>query len=150
MAAPHVTGAAALLAAYNPSLSAASLKATLMNTVDPLSGWEATPIKTNGRLNVFNALQNPTVCSLNLTQSSVIISRKGGYAEIGLTTGANCDFPVASDRRWIRMQGSGVASGSGNIRIYLDPSQRLTRTGSLTIGGQNIPIRQGSALNFPK
>src|SRR5678815_4018924 len=31
MATPHAAGAAALLAAYNPNLSAASLKATLMN-----------------------------------------------------------------------------------------------------------------------
>ncbi|HEX8246735.1 MAG TPA: S8 family peptidase, partial [Pyrinomonadaceae bacterium] len=34
MASPHAAGAAALLAARNPNLSPASLKATLMNTVD--------------------------------------------------------------------------------------------------------------------
>lgn len=150
MAAPHVTGAAALLSAYNPSLSVASLKATLMNSVDPLSGWDLTPIKTNGRLNVFNALQNQTVCSLNLTRSSVIISRKGGYVEIGAASGVNCDFPIISDRRWIRVQGSGVTSGSGDLRIYVDPSMYFTRTGTLKVGATSIPIRQGSAVNFPK
>ena len=37
MATPHVAGAAALLSAYNPNLSVASLKATLLNTVDPVA-----------------------------------------------------------------------------------------------------------------
>jgi hypothetical protein len=150
MASPHITGAAALLAAFNPSLSAVSLKATLMNTGDLLSGWEATPIKTNRRLNVFNALQNPTVCSLSLSESSVRVSRKGGYVEIGVTSLANCDFRVRSDRRWIRVQGPGASSASGTIRIFVDPSQYLTRTGTLKVGETVIDVRQGSAANFPK
>ena len=56
MATPHVTGAAALLSAYNPNLSPASLKATLMNTVDLLAQWNGV-VKTGGRLNVDRALQ---------------------------------------------------------------------------------------------
>jgi subtilisin family serine protease len=143
MAAPHVTGAAALLAAYNPSLSVASLKATLMNSADPLTAWDATPIKTNGRLNVFNALQNQTVCTLNLTQASVTISRKGGYVELGAGAAANCEFPVTSDRRWIRVQGNGVTSGSGSIRVRVDSSQMLGRSGNLVVGGQPVHIDQG-------
>nr|HQU94246.1 S8 family peptidase [Pyrinomonadaceae bacterium] len=143
MAAPHVTGAAALLAAYNPSLSVASLKATLMNSVDPLTAWDATPIKTNGKLNVFNALQNQTVCTLNLTQSSAAISRKGGYIEIEAASAANCDFQVTSDRRWIRVQGNDVTSGSGSIRVRVDSSQFFGRSGNLIVGGQSIHVVQG-------
>src|SRR5690606_31115144 len=63
MAAPHVSGVAALLAAHDPSLSAASLKATIMNTVDPLSQWTGI-VKTGGRLNAFAALQNQTICNI--------------------------------------------------------------------------------------
>lgn len=143
MAAPHVTGAAALLAAYNPALSATSLKATLMNTVDPLSGWASTPIKTNGRLNVFNALQNQTACSPTLGSSSLSISRKGGYLDLGVTVGPNCDLAVRSDRRWIRVRTGDVRSGSGNIRVFVDHSQVFGRTGTLSIGGINVPIVQG-------
>ena len=71
MASPHVAGAAALLASHNPNLSPASLKATLMNTVDAIS-WTATPIKTGGRLNVDNALRNQTVCNFNLSATEIV------------------------------------------------------------------------------
>lgn len=143
MAAPHVAGAAALLAAYNPTLSAVSLKATLMNTVDPLTGWDGTPIKMNGRLNVFNALQNPTVCTLNISQTSFGLSRKGGVVEIGVTSGANCDFAVASDQRWARILNGDMRSGPGAIKVYVNPSYGVLRTSHVAIGGQVVSIRQG-------
>lgn len=150
MAAPHVTGAAALLAAFDPSLSAVALKATLMNTVDLLFGWESTPIKTNGRLNVSNALQNRTTCSLTLSHSSVSISRKGGYVDIGVTTGPNCDFGVSKDSHWIYSGETENVSGSGNLRVFVKPSDGFPRAGQLNIGSQSVKIRQGNPVSFPK
>src|SRR5690606_33063037 len=150
MAAPHISGAAALLSALHPTLSMASLKATLMNTSDPLTGWEATPIKSNGRLNVFNALQDPTTCSLEVSDEAVLISRKGGYIDIEVTSPQNCDFRVSSDRPWIRLQGPGATSGTDSIRIFVDPSLYLKRAGSLSIGDTVVEVRQGMAFHFPK
>ena len=60
MASPHTAGAAALLAAYRPSLSVASLKAALMTTVDVLPQWQGLVV-TNGRLNVARAIRKLTV-----------------------------------------------------------------------------------------
>src|SRR5947209_3591596 len=60
MASPMVAGAAALVAAHTPSLSALSIKAALMNSVDVLPQW-SNLVVTNGRLNVAHALQNSTV-----------------------------------------------------------------------------------------
>ncbi|MEO8434010.1 MAG: S8 family serine peptidase [Pyrinomonadaceae bacterium] len=51
MAAPHVSGAAALLCAYRGALSRSELKATLMNTATPLAQWSFLTV-TGGRLNV--------------------------------------------------------------------------------------------------
>ncbi|HEY0461710.1 MAG TPA: S8 family peptidase, partial [Pyrinomonadaceae bacterium] len=89
MAAPHVTGAAALLSAYNPNLSAASLKATLMNTVDGLAAWNGI-VKSGGRLNVQRALQNQTVCGFNLSQANIQASTKGGVYTINVAAATNC------------------------------------------------------------
>lgn len=55
MATPHVTGAAALLWAVNPNLTAAQVKAALLNSVDKLSTL-TTLTASGGRLNVYNAL----------------------------------------------------------------------------------------------
>ncbi len=75
MATPHTAGAAALLSAYNPNLSSASLKATLMNTVDVLPQWNGI-VKTGGRINVARALQNQTVCTFTPANSSQVAATK--------------------------------------------------------------------------
>ena len=54
MAAPHVSGAAALAKAIFPDASGVGLKALLLRTVDPLSALSGTS-RTGGRLNVDRA-----------------------------------------------------------------------------------------------
>ena len=85
MAAPHVAGAAALLSSHNPGLSSASLKATILNSVDVLPSWNGV-VKTGGRLNVAQALQNQSVCSL-FSSSPISVGTKGGPVSIGVTSG---------------------------------------------------------------
>lgn len=55
MAAPHVTGAAALLWANSPSLSPSDVKQTLISTVDLVPAFE-NRVVSDGRLNIYNAL----------------------------------------------------------------------------------------------
>ena len=141
MAAPHVAGAAALLSAYNPALSAASLKATLMNTVDVLARWNGV-VKTGGRLNVAQALQNQTVCSFNLSTPSLLVPTKGGYFSVNVTAGQNCDYSVKSNANWIKLETPDALSGNGTItfRVTLNPT--ITRSGSIRIGNSDLTITQ--------
>jgi Ca2+-binding RTX toxin-like protein len=60
MAAPHVSGAAALLLAQNPRLSVTQLKDILMKTTDPLTALNGKTV-SGGRLNIRRALNNPPV-----------------------------------------------------------------------------------------
>ncbi len=55
MAAPHVSGAAALIMAQNPEISVADLKAKILDSVDPISALNGITF-TGGRLNVANCL----------------------------------------------------------------------------------------------
>jgi subtilisin family serine protease len=141
MATPHTTGAAALLSAYNPSLSVASLKATLMNTVDQLPAWTSL-VKSGGRLNVFAAMQNPTICNFNLSTQSVSVKTKGGYYTIGMTVPQNCDYSVKSNTNWIKLDGSNVGSGNGTIKFRVGVNPGISRTGTLTIAGQTVTVTQ--------
>lgn len=141
MAAPHVSGAAALLAAHNPSLSSASIKATLMNTVDQLPAWQSM-VKSGGRLNIANALQNPTVCSYQLSSSSVTLPTKGGAVHITVSAPQNCDFSVKSDSKWISVLTPAVMSGNAVISLWVTVNPGITRSGTVRVNGSPITVTQ--------
>jgi len=141
MATPHVSGAAALLAAYSASLSAASIKATLMNTVDQLPQWNGL-VRSGGRLNVFNALQHQTVCSFGLPSGSMLVPTKGGQFTVNVTAAQNCDYSIKSDQNWIVLTGPTVQSGNGQVKFWVRVNRTMRRTGTLKIGSQTLTIVQ--------
>lgn len=141
MATPHAAGAAALLSAYNPNLSAASLKATLMNTVDVLDNWNGF-VKTGGRLNVSNALLNQTVCSFNTPNSSITVPTKGGTFSVNVIAPQNCDYSVRSSVKWIKISGPDSLSGNGTFTFRVTVNPTITRSATIDIGGQNYTVNQ--------
>jgi hypothetical protein len=142
MASPHVAGAAALLSSHNPSLSNASLKATLMNSVDVLANWNGV-VKTGGRLNIANALQNQTVCSFALSQSSLQAPTKGGVYTVDITSAPNCDYSVKSDDQWIFViDPADSYTGNQTITFRVNVNPTISRTGTITIGGQTFTVTQ--------
>ncbi|MGI8882867.1 MAG: S8 family serine peptidase [Pyrinomonadaceae bacterium] len=141
MAAPHAAGAAALLYSHNPNLSAQSLRATLMNTVDVLPQWNGI-VKTGGRLNAARALQNQTICNYAMSNDSITVPTKGGYFTVNITAAPNCDFSVKSNAKWIQINGADALSGSGAVSFRVSVNPTITRTGTVTIAGQTFTIRQ--------
>ncbi len=141
MATPHVAGAAALLSAYNPNLSAASLKATLMNTVDVLPSWTGL-VKSNGRLNVDRALRNQTICNFTLSQETIDVPTKGGVFTISVTVPQNCDYQVKSNVGWINVLGDKILSGNGSVTIRVRVNSTISRTGTVRIADKILTVRQ--------
>ncbi len=141
MATPHVAGSAALLAAYNPNLSAASLKATLMNTVDQLPQWNGVN-KTGGRINLANALQNQTICNFTLNKSAQFAPTKGGYFAVDVTAPLNCDYSAKSNVNWIHFSNADSLSGNKTIAFRVSVNPTITRVSTLTIGGVGLTVRQ--------
>ncbi|MBP6003811.1 MAG: S8 family serine peptidase [Pyrinomonadaceae bacterium] len=141
MASPHVAGAAALLSALNPSLTPESLKATLLNTVDPLAIW-APLVKTGGRLNVDRALRNQTVCNFTVGSGSMNVGTKGGIFTVNVTPGTNCDYSVKSNASWIKLTSPNTLSGNATVTFRVSVNPTISRTGTLSIGGQNFAIVQ--------
>ena len=64
MAAPHVTGAAALVLARNPALTPAQVRTILLATVDPVVGLN---VASGGRLNVGSAVASVDVTAPETT-----------------------------------------------------------------------------------
>ncbi len=143
MATPHVTGAAALLASYNPNLSASSLKATLMNSVDALPQWNGV-VKSGGRLNIAKALQNPTVCTFTLSSASQNVSSGGGNFSFDVLAPQNCDFSAASNASWISVTSGSLGSGNGTVNFSVPSNSGVARNGTITIAGQIFNISQSA------
>ena len=79
MAAPHIAGAAALIATRNPALSVASIKALLLQSADVVPQWSGLSM-SSGRLNLFSALSqaggnNPPVVSMTSPTSGSTLAR---------------------------------------------------------------------------
>ncbi|MDT7540334.1 MAG: hypothetical protein QOE33_238 [Acidobacteriota bacterium] len=157
MATPHVAGAAALLAAFNPQLTAASLKATLLNTVDVLSNWVSDPSPspapisgkrlslTGGRLNVARALQSQTACAYTLGVSATSFASAGGSAAFDVHAQANCDWSARSNVSWITINAStSQPDGSGFVNYTVAPNTNAstTRIGMINVAGLSYTITQ--------
>lgn len=71
MAAPHVTGAAALLHSHQPRLGMRELKARLLETTDPQPSLQ--PTVTGGRLNLARALASTTASTLSLANDPATV-----------------------------------------------------------------------------
>jgi subtilisin family serine protease len=73
MATPHVAGVAALLLAYNPSMSINEMKSRLIWTGDPVDSLTSTTI-TGRRLNAYNALTaEPSIAVMNPNTSTTLV-----------------------------------------------------------------------------
>ncbi|HXG86252.1 MAG TPA: S8 family serine peptidase [Pyrinomonadaceae bacterium] len=149
MATPHAAGSAALLASYNPNLSAASIKATLMNTVDALPQWNGT-VKTGGRLNVARALQNQTVCAFALDRNSQLVFPEGGTYRFTVTAPANCDYSAVGNANWIQIIGGATGSGGGVITFSVGTNSTLPRGGAIVVGGRTFTVSQSANEISPK
>jgi len=142
MASPHGAGAAALLVSHNPNLSVASLKATLMNTVDALTQWDGI-VKTGGRLNVDRALRNQTVCAFNLSQNQFTVGVGGESLNVNITAGTNCDYSAISNAPdWIVVNTGNPGSGNGTISFSVRPTTGAARSGTINVGGAILTVNQ--------
>lgn len=83
MAAPHVSGIAALVWSQYPSLGNHEVKARILNSVEPFSAFSGTTI-TGGRVNANNALVNPALPAVFKVSPASVTA--GGQITV---TGAN-------------------------------------------------------------
>jgi subtilisin family serine protease len=149
MAAPHVAGAAALLAAANPQLSAASLKATLLNSVDVLANWTSEPSTgkrltlTGGRLNVARAISNQTACAYALGSQGASFINESSSSFFNVNAQPNCDWTARSNASWITIDSITQPSGNGSVSFSVAPNTTTTqRTGTINVAGLTYTITQ--------
>ncbi len=87
--------------------------------------------------------------SINPTSQSFLAS--GGDGSVSVTTSTNCAWQATSNVNWIIINSGASGSGNGTVRYSVQSNPGAgSRTGSLTIAGQNFTVTQsGGGASCP-
>ena len=156
MAAPHVSGAAALLAQEHPSWTGQQLKAALVASAAPVEGTEYD--RGAGRVDVARAITQ-TVTSLPANLSLGVATwphtddvardlayRNDGAADVTLALSATGSFTVDTDRVTV------PAGGTATVRVHAPTSpEDGPKAGLVTAtGGDTRVVTPVSVLHEPE
>ena len=148
MATPHVSGAAALYAAYNPGKSAAEIKAAILNSATPTSSLSGRTV-TGGRLNIAGLMNLSSGGDGGggggVVTAPVISSVTGSTAKNGNKsatirwTGSSASYDIYRDnvRRAANVIGTSYTDNLGKTasKTY---NYRICASGSTTVCSSNF------------
>lgn len=124
MAAPHVSGAAALLFGMRPEARPAEIRALLLGTTDAMPSWEGLS-RTGGRLNVGRAVE---AARANRIPSELPEVDRSGARMTGVSRTANGRWgsgrsfqpSISADGRWVAFVSAATNLVAGDTEGYLD------------------------------
>ncbi len=144
MATPHVAGAAALIAAYIPNLSAGDIKARILANVTDNSRL-AGSVATRGNLNLYDALRaaknDVKVTSITVPSSQRVLDIEAGTSvaltpTVSPSNATNKVVVWSSSNNFVAtVSGSGVVKGrySGTATIYARSNDGSNVSDSVTV-----------------
>lgn len=90
----------------------------------------------------------PASCTFSLSTTTLALGAAAGRVQVSLTTGASCAWTATSDRTWMTIVGAASGTGSGAVIIDVAANPDAgERTGTVTVGGQSIGVRQSGAAS---
>ena len=85
-------------------------------------------------------------CTFTLSTSALSFSASGGPGSVGVTTAAGCAWAATSDRGWMAITSGASGNGNGTVAVTLTANTAAgERTGTLTVAGQLVAVRQDGA-----
>lgn len=136
MAAPHVSGVAALLLASDPALSVAQLKDAILKGVDPIPALAGLTV-TGGRLNAFNSLRNLKRITVTPADASMPVGGSQQFAASGGTAPYSWTLSNTNVGS-IDSSGRFTATNAGTSTVTATDSTGLTGTATVTVVGMTI------------
>lgn len=87
----------------------------------------------------------PAPCTFTLSTSSLSFNASGGSNSVTVSAASHCTWSAASDRAWMSITSGASGSGDGVVNISVTPNPTDgVRTGTLTIAGQSVSVREDS------
>ncbi len=145
MAAPHVSGLAALIWGYSPSLTYAQVKSTILGSVDTKSSL-AGKVVSNGRVNALNALNlvinQATLSSISVTPANLSIPAAGTrqFAAMG-TYSDQTSHDITTQVIWGSSDTSvATVSSGGLVTSVAVGTTTITATSGSIVGSTTLTV----------
>jgi hypothetical protein len=88
----------------------------------------------------------PVPCTFTLSSSALTFGASGGSASVTVTTAATCAWTALSDRGWMTIGSGASGTGPGTVAVTVTANTNSdARSGTLTIAGQAVDVRQDGA-----
>jgi hypothetical protein len=85
-------------------------------------------------------------CTFTLSTNSLSFAASGGPGSVSVTAAAGCAWAASSDRGWMAITGGASGNGNGTVAVALTANTAAgERTGTLTVAGQAVAVRQDGA-----
>lgn len=83
-----------------------------------------------------------TTCTYSISTTSFSMSGTGGTGTFSVTTGSTCTWSVSNNTSFVTVNPTSTQTGTGSVTFSVGENPGDTRTGTLTIAGQNVAISQ--------
>ena len=94
---------------------------------------------------VFTITQAGSTCNFAVSPETLDIPPAGDSGVIRVTTTSGCEWTASSDSAWIRITGRIAGGTQGELQYTVDANAAgSARTGTLTVAGRAIAVRQHS------
>jgi hypothetical protein len=88
------------------------------------------------------ALSQASGCTATIKPTNYDAGRGPDDIRITVTTDAGCSWTATSPESWVTVAEGRSGSGSGTVRLLVEPNSGAPRTATLTIAGERFTLRQ--------
>ena len=88
----------------------------------------------------------PASCSYSLNPTSQSVGPLGGDFTVAVTTQAGCAWSATTGDNWITLTGDTTGTGNGTATYRIGLGLLFSRSGRITISGQNLTVNQAALL----
>lgn len=87
--------------------------------------------------------QPPVTCTYAVTPAEADVSAAGGTLSVQVTTSSTCTWTAATGSAWMTVTAGQTGTGNGTVAVTVQTNTgEVLRTGTLTIAGRTVTVRQ--------
>jgi uncharacterized delta-60 repeat protein len=87
-------------------------------------------------------------CAYTLPVNSASVPSSSGTGSFNINSGAGCSWTATSNALWISITAGSSGSGNGTVSYSYQPNPGVSRTGTITAGGQTFTVIQANGCTY--